>query len=112
MQRVVADSAIIARPNLPIMEELNETPALEMLSTAIESLPCAMSPGSGGISADVLQCVNPYLFYDQNELFCLSWKERQTPHYLEEGQLSHNTEEGQLSHNTEEGQLSYNAVEG
>ena len=78
-QDLVTTSALDAIKCLPVMGELDNEPATDELSNAINSLALRKVPGIDGIPPDLIKHCKTTLLQPLHEVLCECWKEGAVP---------------------------------
>ena len=86
-QNIVTDTALNALPGLPVIEELDNTPTLEELSIAIDSLARGKVPGKGGILPEVLKHGKQTILQQLHKLLCLCWEQGHIPQDMRDANI-------------------------
>lgn len=86
-ETLVSDAALSGTKELPIMEDLDEAPSMEELSTAIKALPVEKAPGSDNIPPEAIKHGKPALLQPLHELLCLCWEEGGVPQDMRDASI-------------------------
>ena len=78
-QNIVTDTALNALPGLSVIEELDNTPTLEELGIAINSLACGKALWKEGIPPEVLKHGKQTILQPLHELLCLCCEQGHIP---------------------------------
>ena len=85
-QNVVTDAALDAISQLPVLEELDDEPTVE-LGKAIDALATGKAPGEDGMPPEVIKAGKEALIEDRHELLCLCWREGSVPSDMRDAKI-------------------------
>ena len=78
-ENTISDATLEAVERLPVIKEIDETPSLEELSQAIDSLPTGKAPGLDVIPTEVVRSAKEQLLEYLHALVCQCWEEGDYP---------------------------------
>nr|XP_014348156.1 PREDICTED: uncharacterized protein LOC106704818 [Latimeria chalumnae] len=84
---IICDTALAAIPQLPMMQELDQTPTLEDVEKAIKEIAPGKAAGNDQIPPELLKAGGRKLASDIHALLCTCWEESHIPQDLKDAKI-------------------------